>query len=228
MKTILLVDDEERMLDLLSLYLIPHGFLCIKCKSGDEALHYLKKHEVDLVLLDVMMPNKDGWETCREIRLFSEVPIIMLTARQEHEDIVKGFKQGADDYITKPFNEEELIVRIQAILRRSNFEASKKIIFKDLIWNEESHELTLFGQRVLLTPKEFSILGLLLKHQNRVFSREQLLSIVWGHKSLTDDRTIDSHVKNIREKIRQAGFPIDDHLITVWGIGYKWVSQTNK
>ncbi|KIL49437.1 response regulator transcription factor [Jeotgalibacillus soli] len=223
MKTILLVDDEERMLDLLSLYLSPLGFHCIKCQCGEKAVDYIKQQSIDVVLLDVMMPIKDGWETCQEIRVFSEVPVIMLTARGDKEEVVKGLRLGADDYIVKPFDEEELVARIQAVVRRAASVETKQVIFSDLIWNEDSHELTSSGRKILLTPKEFSLLGLLLKNQNRVFSREQLLSVVWGYGSITDDRTIDSHIRNIREKLRSSGFPVDDYLQTVWGVGYKWV-----
>jgi DNA-binding response OmpR family regulator len=217
---VLLVDDEKRMLDLIALYLKPHNYLCEKALGAREALSYLEKEEVDIVLLDVMMPEIDGWVLCQKIRQFSDVPIIMLTAREEQEDIVKGLNLGADDYITKPFNEEELLARIQAILRRRS--AMKKIEINGLSWNEERFELTFHKEAIKLTPKEFLMIGYLMKNANRVFKREHFIELLWGVDSETEGRTIDSHIRNVREKIRKAGFPIDEHLLTVWGIGYKW------
>lgn len=223
MQKVLLVDDEQRMLDLVSLYLKPHQYVCTKALGPFEALDCLEKEIYDLVLLDVMMPEMDGWELCREIRKFSDVPIIMLTAREQKEDIIKGLKLGADDYVTKPFNEEELLARMEALLRRR---VSKNNIEVDgLLWDEERFELSYNGHSIKLTPKEFLMLGQLLKSPNKVFSREQLIQLVWGFDSETEGRTIDSHVRNVREKIRQAGFPIDKHFLTVWGIGYKWINE---
>jgi DNA-binding response OmpR family regulator len=221
MYTILLVDDEIRMLDLLDLYLSPKGFHCVKCKTGFAAMQYLEKTKVDLVLLDIMMPELDGWETCKRIREISNVPIIMLTARDQTIDIVKGLKLGADDYITKPFDESELLARIEAVLRRSVGKPSK-IVFQGLVWDEDQHKVQYKNHTICLTPKEFAVLGLFLKNPNRVFSREQIIVSLWGYNANTEERTIDSHVKNIREKLRQAGFPIDQFLKTVWGVGYKW------
>lgn len=222
MKTALLVDDEQRMLDLLSLYISPHNYHCIKCTSGMEAIEYLKKESADVVILDVMMPEMDGWETCEKIREFSNVPIIMLTARNDKNDIVKGLRIGADDYVTKPFNEEELLARIEAVMRRYENQNQDKVTFKGLIWDHESFELKYDGNPITVTPKEFALIGLFLRNPNKVFTREHLLSSVWGQLAETEDRTIDSHIRNIREKLRKAGFPIDDHLLTVWGVGYKW------
>lgn len=221
MRKVLLVDDEKRMLDLVALYLKPHQYACQKALGPFEALSILKEESFDLILLDVMMPEMDGWELCREIRKFSDVPIIMLTARQQQEDIIKGLKLGADDYITKPFHEGELLARMEALLRRR---VLKNVIdVNGLLWDEERFELSYRKIPIRLTPKEFLMVGHLLKNPNKVFSREQLIQLIWGYDSETEGRTIDSHVRNVREKIRQAGFPIDDHFITVWGIGYKWI-----
>lgn len=218
---VLLVDDEKRMLDLVALYLRPHNYVCTKADNGKLALELLKKESFDLVLLDIMMPDMDGWEVCRDIRKFSSVPIIMLTAREQQEDVVKGLRLGADDYMTKPFGEEELLARMEALLRRSA--PANRVEFKGLLWDEESFELNYEQKSIRLTPKEFSMLGLLMKNPNKVFERDRLLELVWGYDSETEGRTVDSHVRNIREKVRQAGFPVDDHFLTVWGIGYKWV-----
>lgn len=224
MKTILLVDDETRMLDLLGLYLEPHGFKCLKVESGKDALTYLGEGNIDIVILDVMMPEMDGWTTCKKMREFSNVPIIMLTARSETVDVVKGLKFGADDYVTKPFNEGELLARIEALLRRTSTSKEKQLVFKGLEWKEESVELKYKNQPIQVTPKEFALIGLFLKNPHKVFSRDHLLSTIWGLNSHIDDRTIDSHIRNLREKLRNAGFPIDKHLFTVWGIGYKWIT----
>lgn len=222
MKTILLVDDEKRMLDLLSIYLAPY-YRCLKVNSGQEAVVCLGNSHVDLILLDVMMPEMDGWSTCNKIREFSHVPIIMLTARNEKSDVVKGLRLGADDYVTKPFDEGELLARIDAVFRRINDKEQKGVHFKGVCWDEESHELTYQKQLIQLTPKEFSLIGLLLKNPNKVFSRSHLLESIWEYDASTEDRTIDSHVRNIRDKLRQANFPIDQYLSTVWGVGYKCI-----
>ena len=221
MYTALLVDDERRMLELLDLYLSPQGFHCIKLESGSAAIEYLKTSKVDFILLDIMMPELDGWETCKRIREISDVPIIMVTARDQTADIVNGLDIGADDYIAKPFDEEELLARVRAVLRRS---AGKNHIieFQGLVWNEAEHKVYYQKEPMYFTPKEFAILGLLLKSPNRVFSREQIIVALWGYDTDTEERTIDSHVKNIREKLRQISFPVNKFLRTVWGVGYKW------
>ncbi|MDQ0219993.1 response regulator transcription factor [Peribacillus cavernae] len=224
MKTLLLVDDEPRMLDLLSLYLIPF-YHCIQASSGKEAILKIEDESIDLVLLDVMMPEMDGWSTCEEIRKYSEVPIIMLSARNEKVDIIKGLRIGADDYITKPFDEGELLARIDAVFRRYQNKDLSQIDYHGLIWDEESYELKYEGRKVQTTPKEFLLIGLLLKNPNKVFSRAHLLETIWGNKTFTEDRTVDSHIRNIRDKLRKVDFPIDRHLMTVWGVGYKWVSK---
>lgn len=223
MHKILIIDDEQRMLDLLSLYLTPHQYQCTKAQGPREALRYLETQAFDVVLLDIMMPEMSGFELCVKIRSFSDVPIIMLTAREQQEDIVKGLKLGADDYITKPFNEEELLARIEALLRR---QVPKNIIeVEGLKWNEERFELSYRGTPIKLTPKEFFMVGQLLKNPGKVFSRDQLILLIWGYDSETEGRTIDSHVRNVREKIRQSGFPVDKHFLTVWGVGYKWLNE---
>jgi len=224
MKTILLVDDEPMMLDLLSLYLSPLGYNCIKKESAIDAIDYLQANSADLILLDIMMPEMDGWEACREIRKNWDIPVIMLTAMSEKTDIVKGLNTGADDYISKPFDEEELTARIEAVLRRSKSE-SGKIPFKGLLLDHNSYQLHYNGKEIPLTPKEFGMMGLFLDNTNKVFSREHLITSIWGLDVSTEDRTIDSHVRNLREKLRKAGFPVDDHLQTVWGVGYKWTGK---
>ncbi|KGP90243.1 XRE family transcriptional regulator [Pontibacillus chungwhensis BH030062] len=226
MSNLLLVDDEPRMLDLLELYLSPHGYTCTKVQSGKEAIRAVEEKPFDLVLLDVMMPKYDGWKTCEDLRSISEVPIIMVTARDQKTDIVKGLNMGADDYVTKPFDEDELLARVKALLRRTS--NADQIEVDGLMWDGEKYKLSYNGHFIPVTPKEFAMIGHLMRNPERVFSREHLIDIVWGINSETEGRTIDSHVRNIREKVRQTGFPIDDYFQTVWGVGYKWVKGTGE
>ncbi|PEZ06352.1 DNA-binding response regulator [Bacillus sp. AFS018417] len=220
MAKLLLVDDEERMLRLLDLFLSPRGHFCIKATSGQEALELVQQKEFDLILLDVMMPKMDGWETCFQIRQISSVPIIMLTARNQNYDMVKGLTLGADDYITKPFDEKVLIARIEAVLRRTKKEGF--ISFNGIDWDKTRHTVTVYDEKLSLTPIEFSLLGLFLQNINRAYSRDELIEKIWGFQTDIEYRTVDSHIRNIREKLRKAGFPIEDYLETVYKIGYKW------
>ncbi|RBW70183.1 response regulator transcription factor [Bacillus taeanensis] len=222
MRKLLIVDDEQRMANLISLYLTPYRFKCVQSLSGQEALNILEQESFDLILLDVMMPKMDGWETCREIREFSTVPIIMLTARDQKIDMIKGLKLGADDYITKPFDEDVLLARIEALLRRAGRSQENRIEFNELVWDSEQYIVSYEDKLIPLTRKEFEMLGLFLKNPKKVFSRDQLIEMLWGFDSETEGRTVDSHVRHIREKCRKEGFDIDTHLTTVWGIGYKW------
>ena len=223
MKKVLLIDDEERMLELLALYLKPYHYDCRKALGPKEGLQYIEKERFDIVLLDIMMPDIDGWSVCREIRQHSDVPIIMVTAREQKADIVKGLKLGADDYITKPFNEEELVARMNALLRRAK--PGNHVEMDGLLWDRDRFELSYKNQYIKLTPKEFSLIGLLMQNPGRVYSRNQLIDLLWGVYSETEGRTVDSHVRNMREKIREVGFPIDDYFHTVWGVGYKWIRK---
>ncbi|PEA55522.1 DNA-binding response regulator [Bacillus pseudomycoides] len=220
MAKLLLVDDEERMLRLLDLFLSPRGHFCMKATSGQEALELVQQKDFDLILLDVMMPNMDGWEACFQIRQISNVPIIMLTARNQNYDMVKGLTLGADDYITKPFDEQVLIARIEAVLRRTKKEGF--VNFNGIEWDKTRHTVTVYDEKLPLTPIEFSLLGLFLQNINRAYSRDELIEIIWGFQTDIEYRTVDSHIRNIREKLRKAGFPIEDHLETVYKIGYKW------
>jgi len=222
MQTVLLVDDERRMLDLLELFLKPMGFKCIKAQDGEEALSVIKVQQVNLVILDVMMPKMDGWQTCEEIRKLSNVPILMLTAREDKSDIVKGLNLGADDYLTKPFHDQELIARVNALLRRIPEVKPINVLLDGFELDMESYTLHFNGNKVSLTLKEYKILEALMKHPTRTYTREQLLLVAWDYHSATDIRTIDSHIRNLRDKLKKAGFPTDQYILTVWGIGYKW------
>ncbi|MBN8210126.1 response regulator transcription factor [Bacillus sp. NTK071] len=222
MKRVLIVDDEERMVELIALFLKPQGYITYKVNSGLEALDVIKEQKIDLVLLDVMMPEMDGWTTCKEIRILSDVPIIMLTARDQSNDIVQGLKLGADDYITKPFDEDVLLARIEAVSRRISSVNENILVVKGLTWDKDKHTVSYQGKTITMTPIEFNLLGLFLKNPDRVFSREHLIQLIWGFESSTEGRTIDSHIRNLREKCRQSGFQIEEHLKTIWGVGYKW------
>src|SRR5699024_2255979 len=193
-------------------------------QSGYEALAYFETNVFDIVLLDIMMADMDGWELCQKIRQFSDVPIIMVTAREQNKDVVKGLKLGADDYITKPFDEAVLLARIEALLRRQT--PADHVKQNGLLWDESRYVLSYQNKPIKLTPKEFMMIGYFMKHPNQVFSREKLIDLVWGFDSNTTGRTVDSHVRNIREKIKQAGFPIENHFKTVWGVGYKWLNDS--
>lgn len=223
MRTILLVDDESRMLDLVELFLLPQGYNCIKETEGKKAIDIIMKEKVDLVLLDVMMPEMDGWEVCKEIREFSKVPIIMLTARTDKLYLVKGLNAGADDYITKPFDERELIARVNALLRRTSDETNNSLItFNDFSLDKETYNLNYLDRTVQLTLKEFYIIKALITRPTKTYTREELLQVAWEYETDTDLRTVDSHIRNLREKLKKAGFPIEQFLKTAWGIGYKW------
>ncbi|KGR80075.1 response regulator transcription factor [Ureibacillus manganicus] len=223
MTTILLVDDEHRMLDLIELFLSPLGMKCIKETSGRNAIEIIEDEKVDLVLLDVMMPEMDGWEVCKAIREFSNVPIVMLTARSDKSDLVKGLNIGADDYITKPFDEKELVARVNAILRRtSNGKDQSTITYLDFTLNCETYSLNYQDSTSPLTLKEFNIIKALISRPTKTYTREELLEIAWDFETDTDIRTVDSHIRNLREKLRKANFPTEEFLKTAWGIGYKW------
>ncbi|MEK4701911.1 response regulator transcription factor [Solibacillus sp. FSL R7-0668] len=225
MQTVLLVDDEQRMLDLVELFLIPQGFECIKETSGKNALEILKKEKVNLVILDVMMPEMDGWEVCKKIREFSQVPIIMLTARSDKQNLVKGLNIGADDYLSKPFDEGELIARVNAILRRFSEEEkgnNANIVYNKFFLDTEKYSLHYGNLKAQLTLKEFYIVKALISRPSKIYIREELLNAAWDYETETDIRTVDSHIRNLRDKLKKAGFPTNEFLKTAWGIGYKW------
>lgn len=225
MQTVLLVDDEPRMLDLVELFLMPQGIKCIKETSGKRAIEILKREKINLVLLDVMMPEIDGWEVCKEIREFSKVPIIMLTARSDKLDLVKGLNIGADDYIAKPFDERELIARVSALLRRfSEVEKDNNLNIRhnEYLLDTENYSLQYRDLTTQLTLKEFYILKALISRPSKTYTREELLNAAWEYETDTDIRTVDSHIRNLRDKLKRAGFPTNEFLKTAWGIGYKW------
>ncbi|MET3506421.1 response regulator transcription factor [Halalkalibacter oceani] len=225
---ILTVDDEWEMRNLLRLHLTKQGFVMIEAQNGTEALKIVKKQPIDLIILDVMMPDMDGFELCTKIRESMTIPILMLTARTEIGDKVEGLNVGADDYLTKPFDPVELIARVNALLRRATMTDSKLdnelLSFTDLSVDPIGREVIVKGQPVEFTSKEFNLLLLLANNVERVFTRDHILVQIWGEDYFGDDRTVDTHIKNIRSKLRKAGLPYN-LIHTVWGVGYKMKKQ---
>ena len=222
-KIALVVEDDINIADLLRLYLEKDGFEVFHAADGGEGVKLEREKEPDLILLDIMLPVMDGWAVCREIRKSSQVPIIMLTAKGETFDKVSGLEMGADDYITKPFEIKELMARIHAVLRRSDREEQsdeKKLSFDKLVINLDSYELIVNGKKVDTPPKEMELLFHLASSPNRVYTRNQLLDEVWGFDYFGDSRTVDVHIKRLREKLE--GVSDKWSLATVWGVGYKF------
>ena len=222
---ILIVDDDANICELLRLYLQKDGFETAVAFDGKQAVDLAQKCSPDLILLDIMLPELDGWQVCREIRKFSEVPIIMLTAKGETFDKILGLELGADDYVTKPFDTKEVVARIKAVLRRvsSNDKQNKiaEVCYDKITINLTNYELEVDGNRIDTPPKELELLYHLASNPNRVYTRDQLLDEVWGFDYYGDSRTVDVHVKRLREKI--DGVSNEWELKTVWGVGYKFV-----
>lgn len=222
MEKIIVADDEQKIRKLVGDFLKKSGYDVIEAEDGDEAYNLFceNKNDINLLILDIMMPGLNGWEVCRKIREISDVPVIMLTARSEEFDILTGYENGADDYVTKPFSPGVLVKRVEALLRRTNgavaSQGEKEV--SELFFNDEAHEVRLEGKEVDLTLKEYKILKKFLESPGRVFSREQLLDSIWGFDFSGDIRTVDSHVARLRTKLGEWG---NKHLKTVYGIGYK-------
>ena len=221
-KRALIVEDDSNIAELLRLYLGKDGFEVMIAPDGGKAESMFDLFTPDVVLLDIMLPVKDGWQVCRDIRAKSAVPIIMLTAKGETTDKITGLDMGADDYVTKPFDVKELIARVHAVMRRSDNDgpAEKKLTFDKLIINLDSYELVVNGVKVDTPPKEMELLYHLAASPNRVFTRNQLLDEVWGFDYFGDSRTVDVHIKRLREKLE--GVSDKWCLKTVWGVGYKF------
>ncbi len=218
---ILVVDDEKNICELLRLYLEKEGFAVLMAHDGEQAVETVRRSAPALVLLDIMMPKMDGWEAVRKIREFSKVPIIMLTAKGETFDKVMGLELGADDYVVKPFDTKEVVARVKAVLRRSEGGASEgEVSYDKLTVNIVKYELVVDGKKVDTPPKELELLYHLAKNPNRVFTRDQLLDEVWGFEYFGDSRTVDVHIKRLREKLE--GVSDQWELKTVWGVGYKF------
>ncbi len=219
---ILVIDDDPHIAELISLYLTKEGFETKEVYAGKKGLELFSQYSPHLVLLDLMLPEMDGYQVCREIRKISSVPIIILTAKGETFDKVLGLELGADDYIVKPFDPKELVARVKAVLRRfesKETDNSNQIVLPNLTINYTNYTAFYHGKELELPPKEFELLYFLVIHQNQVFTRDQLLDKIWGYEFLGDSRTVDVHVKRLREKM-----PHDDvwSIKTVWGVGYKF------
>ncbi len=227
---ILIVDDDNNIAELISLYLVKECFETKICNDGETAINTFDTFEPNLVLLDLMLPGIDGYQVCREIRTKSQVPIIMLSAKGEVFDKVLGLEMGADDYMEKPFDSKELVARVKAVLRRYKpqvqevqVSGDKVVRYPDLEINMTNYSVTYMGERVDMPPKELELLYFLAASPNHVFTREQLLDQIWGYEYIGDTRTVDVHIKRLREKL-------NDHekwrLATIWGIGYKFEVQS--
>ncbi len=227
---ILIVDDDNNIAELISLYLTKECFETMIVNDGETAIEVFKTFEPNIILLDLMLPGKDGYQVCREVRQISQTPIIMLSAKGEVFDKVLGLELGADDYMEKPFDSKELVARVKAVLRRYKpapaampVSKDEEISYPDLVINKTNYSVLYMGRKVEMPPKELELLYFLASSPNHVFSREQLLNQIWGYEYIGDTRTVDVHIKRIREKIK-------DHerwqISTIWGIGYKFeVSQ---
>ena len=223
-KKILIVEDEANIRELLRLYLEREGYTVLEAENGVEGIKKWKSDKPDMLLLDVMMPVMDGWEVCKEIRAESDVPIIMLTAKGETADRVSGLEMGADDYIVKPLEMPEVIARVRAVFRRiAPDDAPEKLSFDNLVIDKQAYDLVIKGKRVDAPPKEIELLYFLASSPNRVFTRAQLLDEVWGFDYFGDSRTVDVHVKRLREKLE--GVSDKWELKTVWGVGYKFETK---
>lgn len=232
---ILIVDDDANIAELISLYLIKECFDTKIVYDGEEAITQYREYQPNLILLDLMLPGIDGYEVCREVRKTSAVPIIMLSAKGEIFDKVLGLELGADDYMIKPFDTKELVARVKAVLRRAlpaqsateqvtALEQGDFVSYPDLVINQSNYSVTYFGDSIEMPPKELELFYFLASHPNQVFTREQLLDHIWGYEYIGDTRTVDVHIKRLREKIKDH---ISWRLSTVWGIGYKFEVKKN-
>ncbi len=217
MANMLIIDDDQHLRKLVRTYGEVEGFHCQEAEDGEHALEAARKTSFDILVLDVMMPDMDGFDVLKEIRLTSQVPVIMLTARDEEYDKLKGFELGADDYISKPFSPKELMARVRAVLRRSGKNQTDSITFGRLSIDPASRTVLLHSQKLNLPPKEFDLLLKLAQNERVVLSREKLLQTVWGYNYYGDVRTVDTHIKSLREHLGQYRKLIQ----TVWGVGYK-------
>ena len=220
---VLVVDDDENICELIRLYLENEGFDVKIANDGLKAIEIFKSTTPDLVVLDIMLPGADGWQVCREIRKISQIPIIMLSAKGETFDKVLGLELGADDYMVKPFEPKELTARVKAVLRRTSNtekEAHEEVVYPNLLVNKTTYTVKVNGTEVQMPPKELELLFLLSSNPNKVYTRDQLLEYIWGYDFFGDSRTVDVHIKRLREKVEDPSHSWQ--IKTVWGIGYKF------
>lgn len=221
MAKILIVDDEEKIRELIKKYAIFEGHTIIEASNGMEAIDKLKNHSLDIIILDIMMPELDGFSTAKEIRKTSSVPIIMLSARGEEYDKIHGFELGIDDYVVKPFSPKELLMRVEAILKRtinSNNENNNTFTFETLVVDFTAHLIYIDGEKITLSPKEYDLLVYMIKNKGVALTRERLISDVWGYEFFGDDRTLDTHIKLLRKSLKQY----NKLIVTLRGVGYRF------
>ena len=218
---ILVVDDESRMRKLIKDFLVKSGYEVLEAEDGEKAVDmFLSIKDIALLILDVMMPKMDGWEVCREVRKNSKVPIIMLTAKASEADELKGFELGVDEYVSKPFSPKILVARVEAVLRRSNAAVAEEVIYAgDIVIDKSAHQVTIDGKVIELSYKEFELLTYFAENQGIALSREKILNNVWNYDYFGDARTIDTHVKKLRNKLGEKG---GEYIKTIWGMGYKF------
>ncbi len=216
---ILVVDDESRMRKLVHDFLAKRGYLVVEAENGEEAIDiFFSDKNISLIILDVMMPKMDGWQVCKEIRQYSQVPIIMLTAKSDERDELLGFELGVDEYISKPFSPKILVARVEAILRRTNASQEEAVEIGGIVLDKAAHSVKIDGKAVDLSVKEFELLEYFLTNKGVALSREKILNNVWNYDYFGDARTIDTHVKKLRSKMGEKG----DYIKTIWGMGYKF------
>lgn len=220
MTKILIVDDDSNIRELVLLFLKKEGFELYEAADGMKALQLLEKVKVDLAIIDIMMPNMDGWELCREIREFSDIPILMLTAKGETSQKVKGFELGADDYLVKPFDPVELTARVKAVLKRYKITVSQTITIEEFMLNRKTHEISFKNKDITIPLKEFDLLFKLASYPGKTFSREVLIEDIWGYDYEGDERTVDVHIKRLRERFSEEEFPF--RIQTIRGLGYRF------
>ena len=214
---ILVCDDEQLIRDLIKEYVENEGYKCDEASDGEEAIELVEEHDYDLIIMDIMMPGMDGMTAVKEIKQIKDIPVLMLSARKEEYDKLQGFDLGIDDYVTKPFSPKELVARVKAVLKRTNNEAEKYII-DGLIIDDRAHVVLVDNKKISLTPKEYDLLKYLIKNKNIALTRDQLLSSIWGYDFYGDDRTIDTHIKTLRNSLGKYR----KFITTVRGMGYKF------
>ncbi|WP_079530165.1 response regulator transcription factor [Halobacillus hunanensis] len=227
---ILVVDDEERIRRLIRMYLEREDYIVEEAEEGNEALRKALQEDYDVILLDLMMPGMDGIEVCKELREKKATPVIMLTAKGEESNRVQGFEVGTDDYIVKPFSPREVVLRVKALLRRASSTkfletdtaARNVLVFPHMTIDNDAHRVTADNKEVALTPKEYELLNYMAQKPDKVFDREQLLKEVWQYEFFGDLRTVDTHVKRLREKLSKVSIDAAGMIVTVWGVGYKF------
>lgn len=217
--TLLVVDDDPHIRELISLFLQQEGFRVLEAEDGVEALQIMEQDRADLVILDIMMPNMDGWELCRELRALYDLPLLMLTAKGETAQKVKGFNLGTDDYVVKPFDPQELVVRVKALLKRYQIAASKRVQFGQVVMNRQTFEIKVESEQMTLPMKEFELLFKLGSYPGKTISREKLIEEIWGYDFEGNERTLDVHINRLRERFSEgsSGFRIK----TIRGLGYR-------